>query len=78
MFMHWLSSSHWIWMMFSSIIAIYFIVAGIMFVTEIFRNRFQADKSPKSILRRRYAAGEIDNEEHEQCLAKLHDTRNAA
>jgi uncharacterized membrane protein len=78
MFMHYLSSSHWLWMMFASIVVIYCIVAAIMFITEIFRSRFQADESPESILRRRYAAGEIDNEECERRLAKLRDTLKAA
>ncbi|HMF01054.1 MAG TPA: SHOCT domain-containing protein [Terriglobia bacterium] len=76
--MHWLSQGHWIWMVIWWIVAIYFIVAGVMFVADAFRGRRKALESPESILRRRYAAGEIDTEEFERRLAVLRDTRDAA
>ena len=75
--MHWLSG-HMIWMAFWWIVAIYFIVAGIMFVADVFRSRFKVHESPESILRRRYAAGEINTEEFERRLAELRNTREAA
>jgi uncharacterized membrane protein len=76
--MHWLSLGHWIWMVLWWIVVIYFIVAAVMFVADAFRNRLRQPESPESILRRRYAAGEIDTEEFERRLAVLHDKRDAA
>ena len=75
--MHWLSQGHWIWMVFWWIVAIYLTVAGVMFVADAFQGRRKARESPESILRRRYAAGEIDTEEFERRLAVLRDTRDA-
>jgi hypothetical protein len=40
--MHWLSQGHWIWMVFWWIVAIYFIVAGEMFVADAFQGRRKA------------------------------------
>jgi putative membrane protein len=76
--MHWLSEGHWIWMVFWWIVAIYFIIAGVMFIADSFRARQNTRESPESILRRRYAAGEIDTEEFERRLAVLRDKRDAA
>ena len=77
--MHWLSQGHqMIWMVFWWIVAIYFIVAGVMFVADAFRGRRKAHESPEEILRRRYAAGEIDTEEFERRLAVWRDRRDAA
>jgi uncharacterized membrane protein len=60
------------------IIAIYFIIAAGMFVADAFRNRAKSYETPESMLRRRYAAGDIDTEEFERRLAELRDTQKAA
>ena len=76
--MHWLLLNHWFWTAFWWAVAIYFIVAGVMFVTDVFRNRLTAQESAEAILRRRYAAGEIDIEEFQRRLTVLRVTRKAA
>ena len=38
----------------------------------------RSDQSPEAILRRRYAAGEIDTEEYERRLETLRKTKDAA
>ena len=76
--MHWSSAPHLIWMAFLWLVAIYFVVAAIMFIADAFRARGESHESAESVLRRRYAAGEIDTEEFERRLAQLSKTQNAA
>jgi len=76
--MHWVSPGHMVWMAFWWIVAIYFIIAAIMFVVDGLRSRADSHESPESILKRRYAAGEINSDEFERRLAELRRTKDAA
>jgi len=42
------------------------------------RSRADSHESPESILKRRYAAGEINSDEFERRLAELRRTKDAA
>jgi putative membrane protein len=72
--MHWFQYGHMIWMTLSWIVAFVVIVALLWIVASAVRG---SPESPETILRRRYAAGEIDKEEFERKSAELRDTRNA-
>ena len=67
-----------IWMMFwwVSVIGLFIALAGFFFST--FGRSLESNESPKTILRRRYAAGEIDTGEYERRLAELGKTSDAA
>ncbi len=67
---YWFGGAHMIWMTLSWLIGIALLVA---FLWILFRSvrPGEADQSPEAILKRRYAAGEIDTEEFERRLITL-------
>jgi putative membrane protein len=76
--MHWFNGGHMIWMTISWILGIGLLVMFTWLLVAAFSGRPQLSSSPEEILRRRYAAGEIDTEEYEHRLSKLRDTKSAA
>ena len=75
---YWFFGGHMIWMMiwWVAVIGLFIALAGFFFGT--FGRASESNESPTTILRRRYAAGEIDTEEYERRLAELSKTRDAA
>ena len=74
---YWFDGGHMIWMALSWLIGIGLFVLLVLFIAGTIRPS-QPNESPDTILRRRYAAGEIDTEEFERRLAVLHKTKDAA
>ena len=74
---HWFNGGHMVWMMLWWLVGIAIVVAFIWVLVRLV-SRGQSDQSPETILRRRYATGEIDTEEFERRLAALGKTRDAA
>jgi putative membrane protein len=73
---YWFDGGHMIWMTLSWLIGILLLVG---FLSVLFRAvRPGEAESPEAILRRRYAAGEIDTEEFERRLATLRKGKYAA
>lgn len=68
---------HMLWMGFWWLIGIGLFIALLWFLADAIRPA-QPNESPETILRRRYAAGEIDAEELERRLAMLRKTKDAA
>jgi putative membrane protein len=77
---YWFNGGHMIWMTLWWLVGIVFLVALVWVVVRALNagQPGQGDQSPETILRRRYAAGEIDAEEFERRLATLRKTRDAA
>ena len=77
---YWFNGGHMIWMTLWWLVGIVFLVALVWVVVRALSagQPGQVDQSPETILRRRYAAGEIDTEEFERRLAILRKTRDAA
>ena len=75
---YWVLGGHMFWMMiwWVAVIGLLIALAGFLFST--FGRSSESNESPKTILRRRYAAGEIDTDEYERRLAELSKTSNAA
>jgi uncharacterized membrane protein len=75
---YWSFGGHMIWMMvwWVAVIGLFIALAGFFFST--FGRSSESNESPKTILRRRYAAGEIDTSEYERRLAELNKTSDAA
>ena len=74
---YWFEGGHMIWMsLWWLIIVGLFVVLLAYFVGAI--RPSQSSESPEAILKRRYAAGEIDTEELERRLATLRKVKNAA
>ena len=71
----WMSEGHMLWMALSCIVAIVVTVALLWIVASAIRS---SPESPETILRRRYAAGEIDKEEFERMSVELHNSGKAA
>ena len=67
-----------IWMVISWIAGIALFVAVLMLLLSAAGALSRDSQSPEAVLRRRYAAGEIDTEEYERRLAELRKTKNAA
>ena len=74
---YWFDGGHMIWMTLWWLIPIGLFVALLWGLFRAFRPG-EADRSPETILRRRYAAGEIDTEEFERRIAALRKTKGAA
>jgi putative membrane protein len=66
----------WMMIWWVAVIGLLIALAGFLFST--FGRSSESNESPKTILRRRYAAGEIDTDEYERRLAELSKTSNAA
>lgn len=75
---YWFGGAHMIWVLISWIVGIGLFVALFSIVFLALKERSQTADSPETILRRRYAAGEIDTEEYERRLGELRKTTNAA
>jgi putative membrane protein len=73
---YWFDGGHMIWMTLSWLIGIGLFVALLWVLFRAVRPG-AADQSPEAILRRRYAAGEIDTEELERRLTTLRKGRDA-
>jgi putative membrane protein len=74
----WFNGGHVIWMMVSSLVAIGLFSMLVWLVVVAFSGPPPSSYSPEDLLRRRYARGEIDNEEYERRLDELRKTRSAA
>ena len=74
---YWFGGGHMIWMTLSWLIGIGLFVALLWVLVRMVRPG-QLDQSPETILRRRYAAGEIDTEEFGRRLTALRETKDAA
>jgi putative membrane protein len=75
---YWLAGGHWIRMLISWLVGIGLLIGFVWLLVSAFAGRMQPPDSPELILRRRYAAGEIDTEEFERRLAALRKTKAAA
>jgi putative membrane protein len=75
---YWFAGGHVIWMLISWLVAIGLLIGFVWLFLSAFAGRIQPPDSPESILRRRYAAGEIDTEEFERRLAVLRKAKDAA
>lgn len=75
---YWFFGGHMIWMMIWWIAIIGLFIALVGFVFSTFGRLSESNESPETVLRRRYAAGEIDTAEYERRLAELSKTRDAA
>jgi uncharacterized membrane protein len=74
---HWFDGGHMIWMSLWWLVGIVLFVALVWTLFRAIRSA-QPDQSPETILRRRYAAGEMDTAEFEARLAALRKTKDAA
>jgi putative membrane protein len=75
---YWFAGGHMIWMLISWLVGIGLLIGLVWFLVSALAGRTPPGDSPESILRRRYAAGEINTEEFEQRLAALRKTKDAA
>jgi putative membrane protein len=77
---YWFNGGHMIWMTFWWLVGILFFVALVWVLVRAMSagQTGQVDQSPETVLRRRYAAGDIDKEEFERRLATLRKTKDAA
>ena len=77
---YWFNGGHMIWMGVSWIILFGFFAALVWLLFSAARDRTPSADSaePEAILRRRYAAGEIEADEYERRLAELRKTKDAA
>ena len=75
---YWFNGGHMIWMTLSWLIGIGLFVALLWLLVRTVSPGQLDQSSPETILRRRYAAGEIDTEEFERRLATLRKAKDAA
>ena len=75
---YWFGAGPMIWMTISSIVGTGLFVALLWLLFSAVNGRSQTIDSPEAILRRRYAAGEIDSEDYRRRLEELRKTRSAA
>ena len=75
--MPWFEGGYMIWMTLW-LIGIGVIAALLWILYSSARSSPPPQESPEEILRRRYAAGEIDTEEYASRLAELRKTKHAA
>src|SRR5262245_59368698 len=72
---YWLSGGHMVWMTISWVVGTGLLARLIWLLVN---GRPVVSHSPEEILKRRYAAGEIETEEYERRLAQLRKTKGAA
>jgi len=70
---YWFGGGHWAWMTLGWLVGIGFFGLLLWLLFNAVRAP-QGDQSPEAILKRRYAAGEIDTEEYERRLTTLRRT----
>ena len=75
---YWFDGTHMIWMAISSIVWTGLLVVLVWLFFSMFSGRSESNDSSETILRRRYAGGEINTEEFELRLEELRKTKNAA
>jgi putative membrane protein len=68
---YWFGWGGMLWMMIAWLAGIVLLVALIWAVLQAAPGQSRQTESPEAILRRRYAAGEIDTEEYNRRLAVL-------
>jgi putative membrane protein len=68
---YWFGWGHMIWMTIAWLVGIGLLVALIWAILQAASGRSRETESPEAILKRRYAAGEIDTEEYNRRLAVL-------
>jgi putative membrane protein len=68
---YWFGWGGMVWMMISWLVGIVLVVALVWAVLQAATGRSRETESAEEILRRRYAAGEIDTEEYNRRLAVL-------
>ena len=74
---YWFEGGHMIWMALWWLVGIALFVALVWMLVRA-TSPARPDESPETILRRRYASGEIDTEEFDRRLAALRKTKDAA
>jgi putative membrane protein len=75
---YWFNDGHMVWMTISWLIGIGLFLMLIWLLVLGSRGGAPIKDSPEDILRRRYAAGDIETEEYERRLAELRKTKSAA
>jgi putative membrane protein len=75
---YWFNGGHMVWMAIWWLFAIGFFSLVIWLLIAAVSSGPESSRSPEEILRRRYAAGEIQSEEYESRLEELRKTKNAA
>jgi putative membrane protein len=75
---YWFAGGHMIWMAISWLITIGLFVMLIWLLMDVVSASNSSRTSPEEVLRRRYAAGEIDTGEYERRLDELRKTKSAA
>jgi putative membrane protein len=68
---YWFGWGHMIWMTIAWLVGIGLLVALIWAILQAASGRSRETESPEAILKRRYAAGEIDTEEYNRRLEVL-------
>lgn len=75
---YWFYGGHMIWMTISWIAGIGLFSLFIWLLISAIDREPESTDSPEDVLRRRYAAGEIESDEYERRLAELRKTKSAA
>jgi putative membrane protein len=75
---YWFDGGHMFWMAITWLVEIglFLMLMALLIMTS--RDRQATTDSPEDILRRRYAAGDIDTDEYDRRLAELRRTKSAA
>jgi putative membrane protein len=75
---YWFDGGHMLWMTISwlLVIGLFTLLLGLL-ITAVGRG-IESSESPEEILRRRYAAGEMETEQYERRLEELRKTKSAA
>ena len=74
---YWFNDGHMVWMTLSWLVGIGLFLM-LMWLLVLGSRGGAIKDSPEDILRRRYAAGDIETEEYERRLAELRKTKSAA
>ena len=75
---YWFYGGHMIWMTISWLVGVGLLFTFIWLLVDALRGPSTGNASAEEILRRRYAAGEIDTNEYERDLDELRKTKSAA
>jgi putative membrane protein len=75
---YWFNDGHMFWMAISWLVGVGLFLMLIALLAMGSRDRESIKDSPEDILRRRYAAGDIDTEQYERRLSELRKTKSAA